>query len=92
MGADAVIAVDINPPHSVSEKKPYPKFNIVDVLTGTLNILNRRLTNREFADDPPDLLIQPEVGGVLALDFRHADRLVEIGRQAVGPMAFKQQG
>jgi NTE family protein len=89
MGADAVIAVDINPPHSVQEKKPYSKFNMVDVLTSTLNILNRRLTVRAFAEDPPDFLIQPKVGDVLALDFRRADRLVEIGRQSVGSIVFK---
>jgi NTE family protein len=89
MGADAVIAVDINPPHSVQEKKPYSKFNMVDVLTSTLNILNRHLTVRAFAEDPPNVLIQPKVGGVLALDFRHADRLVEIGRQSVTSVIFK---
>ena len=83
MGADTVIAVDINPPHAASEKKPYSKFNMVDVLTSTLNVLNRHLTDRAFADDSPDVLIQPDVGGVLALDFRHADRLVEIGRRSV---------
>ena len=31
----------------------------------------------------PDILIRPAVGGVMALDFRRAERLVEIGRQAV---------
>ena len=88
MGADTVIAVDINPPHTTSEKKPYPKFNMVDVLTSTLNILNRHLTVHAFAEDPPDVLIQPKVGDVLALDFRHADRLVEIARQSDSPTAF----
>lgn len=88
MGADVVIAVDITPPHAASEKKPYSKFNMVDVLMSTLNMLNSRLTVRAFAEDPPDILIRPKVGGVLALDFRHADRLVEIGRQSVAPAAF----
>lgn len=83
MGADAVIAVDINPPGAVSAKKPYSRFNMVDVLTSTLDILNGRLTRRVLEEDPPDVLIRPAVGGVLALDFRHAERLVEIGRQSV---------
>ena len=52
------------------------------------DMLNSRLTVRAFAEDPPDILIRPKVGGVLALDFRHADRLVEIGRQSVDPAAF----
>ena len=83
MGADVVIAVDINPPNDPSGMKPYPKFNMVDILTSTLNILNRKITDRVLAEDRPEVLICPKVGGVLALDFRHAGRLVEIGRQAV---------
>ena len=83
MGADAVIAVDINPPNDPGSMKPYAKFNMVDVLASTLNILNGRLTEQVLASDPPELLIRPKVEGVLALDFRHAGRLVEIGRRAV---------
>ena len=83
MGADAVIAVDINPPNDPSGMKPYSKFNMIDVLTSTFTIMNRSITDRILAVDRPDVLIRPKVGGVLALDFRRADRLVEIGRQAV---------
>lgn len=83
MGAESVIAVDINPPNDPSGMKPYSKFNVVDVLTSTFNILNRKITDRVLSEDRPEVLIRPKVGGVLALDFRRADRLVEIGRQAV---------
>ena len=83
MGADAVIAVDINPPNAPESAKPLAKLNIVDILTGTLTILNCELTRRAFGEDPPDMLIRPAVGDVLALDFRRATRLIEIGRQAV---------
>lgn len=92
MGADVVIAVDINPPNELSGTKPYSRFNMVDVLTSTLNILNGRLTAKVFAEDPPDILVRPKVGGVLALDFRHADRLVEIGRQAVDASTLMPAG
>lgn len=88
MGADVVIAVDINPPNDSSGMKPYSKFNMVDVLTSTLNILNRKITDRVLAADRPEVLISPKVGGILALDFRHADRLVEIGRQSVGDVVL----
>lgn len=88
MGADAVIAVDINPPNDPAGMKPYSRFNMIDVLTSTFNILNRRLTDRALAEDRPEVLIRPEVGGVLALDFRRAGRLVEIGRQAVDKTDF----
>ena len=83
MGADAVIAVDINPPNSPSDAKPLAKFSIIDIITSTLTVLNCELTRRELADHPPDVLIRPDVGGVLALDFRRAERLVEIGRRSV---------
>ena len=83
MGAEIVVAIDINPPNAAEDAKPLAKLNIVDIMTGTLTILNCELTRRSFRDDPPDVLIRPDVGKVLSLDFRRATRLVEIGRQAV---------
>ena len=84
MGAEKVIAVDINPPNSAVAGKPWAKVNIVDVLVGTISIFNREMTRRAFAADKPDELIRPAVGDVWTLDFRNADRLVAIGREAVG--------
>jgi len=83
MGADKVIAVDINPPNAVGSAKPFSKMNVFDILIGTIAIFNREITRRELSENGPDLLIRPDVGRVLALDFRNASRLVEIGRQAV---------
>ena len=73
LGADVVIAVD----------KPFKKLHIKDVLLQSFGILNYELTRREFAVNGPDVLICPAVEHVVALDFRDAGRLVEIGRQAV---------
>ena len=84
MGAEKVIAVDINPPSPTLAGKPWAKVNIVDVLVGTISIFNREMTRRAFAADKPDELIRPAVGDVWTLDFRNADRLVAIGREAVG--------
>ena len=83
MGADVVVAVDINPPNSAVKSKPFGKLNLIDVIVGTLSIFNREMTRRALADDKPDVLVQPSVGDVWTLDFRHAERLVEIGRAAV---------
>ena len=83
MGADKVIAVDINPPNAPGSAKPFAKVNIFDVLMNTLTIFNCEMTRRVLAEHKPDLLIRPDVGDVLALDFRNVMRLVEIGRQAV---------
>lgn len=83
MGADKVIAVDINPPNAAGSAKPFAKVNIFDVLMNTITIFNCEMTRRVLAEHKPDLLIRPDVGDVLALDFRNVMRLVEIGRQAV---------
>lgn len=83
MGADAVIAVDINPPNPVSAARSLEKLNIIDIITNTVTVLNCELTRRVLAEDAPEVLIRPAVGGVMALDFRRAERLVDIGRQAV---------
>ena len=53
------------------------------VLFKTIGIFNYEITRRELADNKPDVLIRPDVGQVLALDFRHVEPLIEIGRQAV---------
>ena len=84
LGADVVIAVDINPPLAPSAAKPFSKINIFDVLLGTFRIFNREMTSRALdGGGVPDVLVSPAVGDVLALDFRRGDRLVELGRAAV---------
>lgn len=84
LGADFVIAIDINPPDDASVRKPFSKLNIFDVIVGTLRILNSEMTRRTLVGDGvPDILIRPAVGSVLALDFRHSGRIIEIGRRAV---------
>lgn len=90
LGADKVIAVDINPPNSSSDIKPFARLNVIDVLTNTFTILNCELTRRTFMEEKPDLVIQPAVGKVQSLDFRHAERLVEIGRKAVAEDAIER--
>ena len=83
LGADVVIAVDVNPLEDPSAAKPFEQLNITDVLLKSFGIFNYELTRRELAVNKPDMLIRPAVGQVLALDFRRVGPLVEIGRQAV---------
>ena len=58
---------------------------------GTLTVLNCELTRRELAESAPDLLIRPAVGGIMALDFRRAERVIEIGRQAVEEASVRER-
>ena len=83
LGADVVIAVDVNPLEDPATAKPFKKLRITDVLLKSFGILNYELTRRELAVNKPDVLIRPDVGKVVALDFRRVGPLVEIGRQAV---------
>lgn len=83
MGADVVIAVDINPPTGLGGAKPFESLNIVDVLMGTLMIFNSEMTRRSFEEDKPELVIRPDVGDIMALDFRDASRVIDIGRRSV---------
>jgi len=83
-GADAVVAIDINPPSVASSRKPFAKVNIFDVILGSFRIFNREMTRVAIASgSAPDVLLAPGVGDVLALDFRHGERIMELGRQAV---------
>ena len=90
LGADKVIAVDINPPNSAVDVKPFDQLNIIDVLTSTFTILNCEMTRRTLAEDRPDMCICPAVGKVRTLDFRHAERLIEIGRKAVDEVQLER--
>lgn len=83
MGADVVVAVDINPPTGLGGTKAFENLNIVDVLMGTLMIFNSAMTRRAFEEDPPEIVIHPDVGDIMALDFRDANRVIDIGRKAV---------
>ena len=95
LGAEVVIAVDVNPLGDPATAKPFKKLHIMDVLLKSFGIFNYELTRRELAVNKPDVLIRPEVGQVVALDFRRVGPLVEIGRQAVDERVvekFKEKG
>ena len=83
LGAEVIIAVDVNPLGDPAAAKPFEKLHIMDVLLKSFGIFNYELTRRELAVNKPDVLIRPDVGQVVALDFRRVGPLVEIGRRAV---------
>lgn len=88
MGAEMVIAVDVNPPDSRTAGKPFDRMNIVDVLMDTLSIFNCEMTRHALADSAPDVLIRPNVGDVMPLDFRNGAKLIELGRAAAQELDF----
>jgi NTE family protein len=129
MGADLVIAVDINlraaprkrkaakPPQPAAEPNPRitqliaslgkvmphlqtpmaktanrwlspnknaaDSLSIFDVLTRSFRLAENQLTRRELELNPPDLLIQPEVGDIMTLEFHRGPEAIAAGIRAV---------
>ena len=80
LGAERVMAIDLNGPECAATGKRPGRINLMDVLLGAFRIVNAELTRRTLAVDAPDVLLQPPVGDVMMLDFRHAERLIDVGR------------
>lgn len=75
MGADLVIAVDVN--KYVTQQ---PVKNIFDVIFQTLDIMERKILNSTILDT--DILIRPKVGEFNAADFQKVEELVARGEEA----------
>lgn len=79
MGAQRVIAVDINGIGGNSLFKPFEKMNIFDVLDATVKIINNQRADNKMELCESDILLQPPVQEVSLLDFRKANNLVKVG-------------
>ncbi len=126
MGADVVIAVDVNHgclnrPRRRSLRRPVlkppfsewwkrierewnlqdsgrvrqllawfnedPSPNLVDVLGGTIHIVENQVSQVRLKLDPPDFLLTPAVGDAQILDFHHAREIIAAGRASVDQQA-----
>ena len=83
LGADKVLAVDLNGPGGTPPAKPFSQLNLLDVLEGAFRVFSAEVTRRTLAAQPPDVLLQPAVGDVHILDFRGVRRLIGIGYDLV---------
>ena len=129
MGADLVIAVDINLRASPNRRKPVKRatahpppspaidkllasasklvpqlqssmeeaarrwqaprrsdadaLSIFDVLTRSFRLVENQITRRELDLNPPDVLIQPEVGDIMTLEFHRGPEAIAAGVRAV---------
>jgi NTE family protein len=86
MEADFVIAVDLGSQstgHYVTTetgKKPLP--GMMEVITGSLNIMSVRITRSRMAGEPAEAVIQPRLGNVGLLEYHRAAEAIEAGRAA----------
>ncbi|MGB9428287.1 MAG: patatin-like phospholipase family protein [Gammaproteobacteria bacterium] len=79
MGADVVIAVNVGTPLA----KPDSLNNVVGVSLQVVILMGNQNINRSIASlTPPDVLIQPDLGDITAVDFNRASDAIRIGRQA----------
>ncbi|MFO7582050.1 patatin-like phospholipase RssA [Guyparkeria sp.] len=61
---------------------------MLDVMAGSINIMQDRITRSRMAGDPPELLISPKLSQIGLLEFERAAETIQIGRDAA-ERAFK---
>lgn len=79
LGADRVIAVDINANRMRFAPRKMSDVNILDALDVMFTICMNKLTEAKLCDFPPDLLLCPELRDIMMLDFRNLRELVAQG-------------
>ncbi len=92
MGADIVIAVDLN--HSFLKEKSKPKKTnqekflkwvtpdwptIIDVIENSVFVMQDEITQKNLTLYKPDILLQPVLGASSIFDFHHAKQLIDVG-------------
>ncbi len=60
---------------------------LLDVVLGSLYIMQDRLTRSRMAGDPPDITISPRLAHIGLMEFHKADELIEAGRATVARIA-----
>jgi NTE family protein len=60
---------------------------LFDVLAGSINIMQDRITTSRLVDHPPDVLITPHLAHIGMLEFDRASEAIEEGREAVRRVA-----
>mgnify|MGYP002515847774 CR=1 FL=1 len=79
MGADCVIAVDLNVQRTSPNALDYNRLNILSVIDETFRVVMNIARKRRHPDDEPDLLLVPPVQDAKLLDFHKSARLVTAG-------------
>ena len=62
-----------------------------EVLAGSINIMQERITRSRLAGDPPDVLLEPKLTHIGLMDFDRAEEAIEVGHAAVGKAANQLQ-
>ena len=85
MDAEFVIAVDLSSStvgrfaRMAEDRKEEKPPNLVDVITGSLNIMSVRITRSRMAGEPADAVIQPRLGELGLLEYHRAGEAIDEG-------------
>jgi NTE family protein len=60
---------------------------LLEVMSGSVNIMQDRITRSRLAIDPADLVLRPDLADFQMMDFHRAREAIEIGRRHVAAMA-----
>jgi NTE family protein len=89
MEADLVIAVDLGSDivgrhmrRSDTGKRPSRRPSMLEVVTGSLNIMSVRIARSRLAGEPADVVIQPLLGALGLLDYHRGAEAIAEGRAA----------
>ncbi|MCC5013792.1 MULTISPECIES: patatin-like phospholipase family protein [unclassified Legionella] len=68
-------------------KKNILKPGLFDVIAGSINIMQERITNSRMAEDPPDVLITPKLSHIGLMEFDRAQEAIREGQEATRRVA-----
>jgi NTE family protein len=97
MGADIVIAVDLNTDFArrqLTASAPLSSPSMLEVITSSINVMQSRIARSRMAGEPPEVVINPRLGDIGLLDFHRGAEAIAHGEraaQAVLP-ALKELG
>ena len=63
-------------------KKESPDPGLFDVIAGSIDIMQDRITRSRMAGEPPDILITPRLSHIGLMDFDRAEESIAEGREA----------
>ena len=68
----------------IKEKDSPP--NLLDAISGSINITQDRITRSRMAGDPPDILLSPKLAHIGLLEFHRANDAIQEGKNCVERM------
>lgn len=63
--------------------------NLLDAISGSINITQDRITRSRMAGDPPDILLSPKLAHIGLLEFHRAREAIQEGKNCVNRMLLE---